>query len=95
MRSQTSRICSRCPRAPLSQFRVVNGHVDGNWSGSAQESSLEREHKLMSQGHNSNPRLLADMGGGIFATSVWLLVATTDVRSLSQDGQSATLDHNA
>ena len=95
MRSQTSRICSRRPRAPLSQFRVIDSYIVCNWPGSAQELSLEREHKLMSQGHNSNPRLLADTGGGIFATSVWLLVATTDVRSLSQDGQSATLDHNA
>ena len=62
MRSQTSRICSRHPRAPLSQFRIINGHVVCNRSGSAQEISLEREHKLMSQGHNSNHRLLADMG---------------------------------
>ena len=95
MRSQTSRICSRRPRAPLSQFRVINGHVGCNWSGSAQEISLEREHKSMPQGHNSDPRFLATMDGGIFATSLWSVVATTDVRSLSQDGQSATLDHNA
>ena len=95
MRSQTSHICNRRPPAPLSQSRRINGYVVYNRQGSAWEISLEREHKSMPPGHNRDPRFLATMDGGIFATSLWSVVATTDVRSLSQDGQSATLDHNA
>ena len=49
----------------------------------------------MSQGHTSSTYLVADIYGDIFATALRQSVATTDVRSLSQDGESATLDHNA